>query len=166
MTHHIVISQALSAPAREALRDHLSVSYQMHDLLDIEGGTWTLDDARAAATELTAAGYGHTEANGDFQWDIIPHIPAQLPTDNLDELVEAVDLVDRIAHDIMAVRTPENPDPSNPLGISWPILLQLQNVLRIAKYAQSGKLSATDVNTQLPAVATMLARAVRDQVKV
>ncbi|MBT2503002.1 hypothetical protein [Curtobacterium sp. ISL-83] len=163
MTHHIVISSALSTGAREALTDHLSAPCRISDLLDTSAGTWTLEDANAAAAELAAAGYGYIDGS-DFQFDVVPHEPSLLPTDTLDELVPALAAVDRIVSAADAIRTPEDPDPDNGLHVPFAILMQLQNVLRLAAYAQQGRLSHADINSQLPAVATMLARAVQEAV--
>lgn len=163
MTIHFPVSNTLSVPARTALLDHLNSTPLTRDLLDVDSGPWTVDDSHAVASELEAAGYGK-ERNGSFHFEFELRAPAQLPTDLLDELVPAVTLVEKIVQDVMAARTPEDPNPDNPLGVSWGVLMQLHHVLLIAKYAQQGMLTSTDVNMQLPAVATMLAKAIRTQV--
>jgi hypothetical protein len=165
VTHHIVISSTLSAVAREALADLLSSVSTAHDLLDLEQGEWTIEDARSVARELAAAGYGHLTASGDLMWDIVPQVATQLPSDHLDELTPALEAIDQVVQQVDSVRTPENPDPDHGLRLTWPVLLQLQNVLRIATYAQRGILRSTDVNSQLPAVAMLLGRAIRQQIR-
>lgn len=73
-------------------------------------------------------------------------------------------LLDHIVERTDRQRSPKLPNPDNVLGMSFGILLQLQNVLRLAVYGQQGRLQHADVNRQLPAVATMLARAIRAEV--
>lgn len=163
MTIYFPVSNTLSVAARQALSDHLNGAPQIRDLLDVDFDGWTEDQAHSVAEELEAAGFG-TKRNGCFIFDFELRAPEQLPTDLLDELVPAVTLVDQIVQDVYTTRTPENPNPDNPLGVSWAVLLQLQHVLLIAKYHQQGVLTSTDVNTQLPAVAALLAKAVRAQV--
>lgn len=163
MTIYFPVSNTLSVAARQALSDHLNSVPLTRDLLDIDTSDWTEEQSQSVAEELEAAGFGH-ERNGCFVFEFKLHAPEQLPTDHLDELVPALAAVDRIVTAADRIRTPEDPDPDNGLHVPFGILLQLQNVLRIATYQQQGTLSATDVNSQLPAVATMLARAVRAQV--
>lgn len=76
----------------------------------------------------------------------------------------ALALVDRVFDEVMQQRTEATPNPTNALGVSFPILMQLQNVLRLAVYGQQGKLTHADMVAQLPDVATMLARAIRAEV--
>ena len=90
--------------------------------------------------------------------------PPVMKTDP-DELVAALTVADSIVQDVDRRRSPEHPDPSNPLGVSFAILLQLQNILRLAVYEQQGRLQHADIARQLPAVATMLARAIREQAR-
>lgn len=78
----------------------------------------------------------------------------------LDELVPALQAIDGIVQDVDRRRSPQLPNPGNELGVSFAVLLQLQNVLRLAVYGRQGRLNDDDVARQLPAVATMLARAV------
>jgi hypothetical protein len=160
MTHYIAVSSTLSAAAREALQEHLSAPCAVIDILEQDSGAWTPEDAEAAAHELERHGYGAVR-NGHFLFAINLREPPQLPSDHLDELVPALALVSRIFDDVLQQRTEETPNPSNALGVSFPILMQLQNVLRLAVYGQQGKLSHADMVLQLPDVATMLARAIR-----
>lgn len=162
MTIYLPVSNTLSASARAALLDHLNSTPLSADLLDAEDG-WTTAESLAAAEELEAAGYGKN-TDGVFYPAFELRAPEQLPTDLLDELVPAVEAIDSVVQDVMNRRTPEDPNPDNPLGVSWAVLMQLQNVLLIAKYHQQGVLTGTDINTQLPAVAVMLAKAIRSQV--
>lgn len=163
MTHHLAISTALSAPAREALADFLTASCPVGDLLDTDRG-WPDRAAAAAAEELVAAGYGTIDEHGTFALAIVPLAPQQLPSDSLDELAPALAAVDQLFDGVLLRRTDKNPNPSNPLGVSYRVLAQLQNVLRLAVYGQQGKLTHADINRQLPLVATMLARAIREEV--
>ena len=82
----------------------------------------------------------------------------------LDELVTALQAIDGIVQDVDRRRSPQLPNPSNALGCPFAVLLQVQNVLRLAAYGRQGRLSDEDVARQLPTVATMLARAVRAEV--
>ncbi|WIB25407.1 hypothetical protein [Curtobacterium sp. MCSS17_015] len=163
LTHHLAVSGTLSAAAREALNDHLSAPCAVFDILEQDSGTWTPEDAEAAARELERHGYG-TVHDGHFLFAIALREPPQLPTDHLDELVPALALVDRVFDEVMQQRTEATPNPTNALGVSFPILMQLQNVLRLAVYGQQGKLTHADMVAQLPDVATMLARAIRAEV--
>lgn len=162
MTHHLAVSSTLSAGAREALTDFLSASCEVVTIVDPEHG-WPAEAAASIAQELVDAGYG-TIANGAFTLDIRPLAPQQLPTDALDELSPALLLVDHIVERADRQRSPEEPNPDNVLGASFGVLMQLQNVLRLAVYSRQGRLSTEDVARQLPAVATMLARAIRAEV--
>lgn len=161
MTHVIPVSSTLSAGAREALTDFLNSSCEVSQILDPDRG-WPAEAAASVARELEHAGYGTVE-NGTFTLSIEPIAPQELPTDNLDELVPALQAVDGIVQDVGRRRSPQSPDPSNELGVSFAILLQLQNVLRLAVYGQQGRLQHADIAQQLPAVATMLARAIRTE---
>lgn len=162
MTHHLAVSSTLSTAAREALSDFLSASCEVVTIVDPDRG-WPEGAATSIAQELVDAGYG-TVKNGTFTLDIRPVAPQQLPTDSLDELVPALLLLDDIVERADRLRSPELPNPENVLGVSFGILLQLQNVLRLAVYGQQGRLQHADINRQLPAVATMLARAIRAEV--
>ncbi len=162
MTHHLAVSSTLSAAAREALADFLSASGEVATIVDTDRG-WPAEAAPSIAQELVDAGYG-TVTDGTFTLDIRPVAPQQLPTDSLDELVPALLLIDHIVERTDRQRSPELPNPDNALGVSFGILLQLQNVLRLAVYGQQGRLQHADINRQLPAVATMLARAIRAEV--
>lgn len=163
MTHHLAVSSTLSAAAREALADFLSASCSTAAILAPESG-WPKEANASVVRELVAAGYG-TESDGTFTLDIRPLAPQQLPTDTLDELVPALEVVDQIVQDVDRRRSPQRPNPSNQLGVSFAILMQMQNVLRLAVYGREGRLSSEDMARQLPAVATMLARAVRAEVR-
>lgn len=163
MTHHLVVSSTLSTAAREALADFLSASCEEAEILDPARG-WPAEANASVVRELVAAGYGTSDGHGTFTLDIRPLAPQQLPTDSLDELVPALHAVDGIVQDVDRRRSPEHPNPSNELGVSFAVLMQLQNVLRLALYGRQGRLSDDDVARQLPAVATMLARAVRAEV--
>lgn len=162
MTIVLPVSNTLSASARAALLDHLNSTPLSVDLLDAED-VWTTAESLAVAEELEAAGYGKN-TDGVFYPAFELRSPAQLPTDLLDELVPALHAVDGIVQDVDRRRSPEHPNPSNELGVSFAVLMQLQNVLRLAVYGRQGRLSDDDVARQLPAVATMLARAVRAKV--
>ena len=162
MTHHLAVSSTLSAAAREALADFLSTSCEIATIIESDRG-WPDGAGASIAQELVDAGYG-TVTDGSFTLDIRPVAPQQLPTDSLDELVPALLLVDHIVQRADRQRSPELPNPDNALGVSFGILMQLQNVLRIAVYGQQGRLADADVARQLPAVATMLARAIRAEV--
>jgi len=162
MTHHLAVSSTLSAAAREALADFLSTSCEIATIIEPDRG-WPDGAAASIAQELVDAGYG-TVTDGTFTLDIRPVGPQQLPTDSLDELVPALLLLDHIVERTDRQRSPELPNPDNVVGVSFGILMQLQNVLRLAVYGQQGRLQHADVNRQLPAVATMLARAIRAEV--
>lgn len=164
MTHHLAVSSTLSAGAREALADFLSASCEEAEILDPARG-WPAEANASVVRELAAAGYGTSDGRGTFTLDIRPLAPQQLPTDALDELMPALHAVDGIVQDADRRRSPEQQNPVNELGCSFAILLQLQNVLRLAVYGRQGRLSDEDVARQLPAVATMLARAVRAEVQ-
>lgn len=163
MTHHLAVGSTLSSPAREALMELLTASRPVADLLDAGRG-WPDDAAQAAANELAAAGYGTLDGQGTFTLAILPFTPQQLPSDSLDELVPALAAVDRVFAGVLRRRSESDLNPSNPLGVSYRVLAQLQNVLRLAVYGQQGKLTHADINRQLPMVATMLARAIREEV--
>jgi hypothetical protein len=163
VTHHLAVSSALSAPAREALADFLTASCPVGELLDTERG-WPDGAAAAAAEELVAAGYGTIDEHGTFTLAIVPLAPQQLPSDTLDELTPALAVLDRLVADVMRRRTASDPDPDNPLGVTVAILLQLQNVLRLVVYERQGHIGRSAILQQLPLVATMLARAIRQEV--
>ncbi|WIA97645.1 hypothetical protein [Curtobacterium sp. MCBA15_004] len=163
MTHHLAVSSTLSTAAREALADFLSASCPTSEILAPDSG-WPEEANASVVRELVAAGYG-TESDGTFTLDIRPLAPQQLPTDALDDLIPALHTVDQIVQDTDRRRAPQRPNPGNELGVSFAILMQLQNVLRLAVYGREGRLSSDDVARQLPAVATMLARAVRAEVR-
>ncbi len=162
MTHHLAVSSTLSAAAREALANFLSASCEVATIVAPDRG-WPKGAAASIAQELVDAGYG-TITDGTFTLDVRPLAPQQLPTDSLDELSPALLLVDRIVQRADRQRSPELPDPENALGVSFGVLMQIQNVLRIAVYGRQGRLNDVEVARQLPAVATMLARAIRAQV--
>lgn len=162
MTHHLAVSSTLSAGAREALTDFLTASVPVRELLDPESG-WPAEASLSVARELVAAGYG-TVDKGTFTLDIRPIAPQQLPTDELDELVPALAAVDGVFADVLRRRTESTPNPTNELGVSYAVLAQLQNVLRLAVYGQQGRIPEASVIQQLPIVATMLARAIREEV--
>lgn len=163
MTHYLAVSSTLSTGAREALTDFLTASCEEAEILDPAHG-WPAEANASVVRELVAAGYGTSDGYGTFTLDIRPLAPQQLPTDALDELAPALHAVDGIVQDVDRRRSPETPNPSNELGVSFAILMQLQNVLRLAVYGRQGRLSDEDVARQLPTVATMLARAIRKEV--
>ncbi|OII10507.1 hypothetical protein BIU97_10285 [Curtobacterium sp. MCBA15_009] len=162
MTHHVAVSSTLSAAAREALADFLSASRSVDEIVNPDRG-WPAEATASIAQELVDAGYG-TITNGTFTLDIRPVAPQQLPTDALDELSPALLLIDHIVERTNRQRSPEKPNPDNVLGTSFAVLLQLQNVLRLAVYGRQGRLNDEDVARQLPTVAIMLARAIRAEV--
>ena len=162
MTHHLAVSSTLSAGARDALTDFLTASVPVNELLDPDSG-WPADASHSVARELVTAGYGTVE-NGTFRLDIRPLAPQQLPTDELDELVPALTAIDGVFADVLRRRTESTPNPSNELGVSFAVLAQLQNVLRLAVYSKQGRIPEASVIRQLPIVATMLARAIHEEV--